>query len=126
MKATETKAVCGRCGGSKRFAVYGHVANGVCFACAGTGVVDVKVSSVQTSRQPVGMSSERAQLNLRGMLAGARREGAEWLEGDEDQVGRLASTLRAANEDVRAKAMPLFAAALGGNAWRKVERALQG
>lgn len=39
--ATETTYTCPKCHGAKRFPTLAHVADGVCFRCAGAGVVDV-------------------------------------------------------------------------------------
>lgn len=41
-KLNVTRAPCWKCWGARRFNAFSHVAGGVCFACGGTGITDVR------------------------------------------------------------------------------------
>lgn len=122
MNSATVQATCGRCGGSKKFAVYGHVANGVCFECNGSGKVAVKLGGHVAPVRCVDPAQARQSFinAFKSALRSIREEGKSWLnepEAIDPRSGRterqaLAAKLAAKDcpADVRERAVAAFAA----------------
>mgnify|MGYP003425161401 FL=1 len=57
---TET---CGRCEGKGQIAEYGHISNGVCFKCSGTGKVAAKKVSAKSAEKELQRLAKVQEMN---------------------------------------------------------------
>jgi hypothetical protein len=51
--ANTIKCECLKCGGSGYIAAFAGIANGICFTCVGTGIVEIKAARKQNRFSPI-------------------------------------------------------------------------
>ena len=112
--AATTKTVqCSKCHGAKKFYRFGHVENGVCFACSGAGVVEVDVVA-PVKRAPRKLDRAWFIVQLHRTIRAAASQGSDWLwmsdESDVEFIGQIRWTLANAPADVADRARKALAA----------------
>jgi len=67
MKITFERVTCGRCNGAGRINAYGHIMNGVCFGCGGSGTKLTRKGSTAWKAYVAAMTIEASELEV-GMI----------------------------------------------------------
>ena len=102
-QSTTVKAVCSKCDGAGSILGFGHIANGVCFDCKGTGYLLADESTVQVSRRSRAQVIRTIKVNLDRMAENKAEYGCAFAFPDE--IMFIADALAHADADVHARAI---------------------
>ena len=91
---------CPKCHATGKIRAFMHIANGDCFTCGGAGTIEIPAGPLPT-RKAAPVTEERLLCDLRGMLAGAKRDPSGWATEEYDSYSDMTVGSRCAADIVR-------------------------